>query len=217
MFPSKFSHRIKEIMDICPIIPVVEIEDAKNAEPIAEALLKGGISVLEVTLRTTAALDVIKILANYPGLTVGAGTLLLPEHVHQVVEAGAKFGVSPGSTGKLIASCEQTNLPMLPGVATVTEMMVLSERGFQHMKFFPAEVSGGVKALKSIASPLPHLKFCPTGGVTKVTASEYLVLSNVLCVGGSWIAPKKAISMQNWSEIEQNARSSLAVVSNDSD
>ena len=143
---------------------------------------------------------------------MGAGTLLVPAHVKSVVEAGARFGVSPGATDELMEACGKASLPILPGAATVSEMMKLSDQGFVYQKFFPAEASGGIPTLKSIAAPLPHLFFCPTGGVTKETARDYLALPNVLCVGGSWIAPRDLIREQNWERIEKNARSSLALL-----
>ena len=210
MFPSALADRIKEFMGLSPIIPVIEIDNPEHAEPLASALMDGGISIVEVTLRTPAALEAIERFAKIPDLAVGAGTLLVPAHVKSVVEAGARFGVSPGATEELIESCREADLPILPGAATVSEMMRLSDMGLFHQKFFPAEASGGIPALKSIAAPLPHLFFCPTGGVSKLTVENYLALPNVLCVGGSWIAPRNLIREQDWGTIAENARASLA-------
>ncbi|MDJ0612802.1 MAG: bifunctional 4-hydroxy-2-oxoglutarate aldolase/2-dehydro-3-deoxy-phosphogluconate aldolase [Rhizobiaceae bacterium] len=197
------------IRDICnngPVVPVIEIDDAAHAEPLAAALLGGGISVIEITLRTSAALDAIAAVSSIPDLYVGAGTLLSPSDVEAAKEAGASFGVSPGSTPELIAACKDQNLPFLPGAATPSEVANLLANGFEVQKFFPAEAAGGIGMLKAIAGPMQDVVFCPTGGISRETAPDYLRLPNVLCVGGSWIAPRKLIADQAWGEIEENAR-----------
>lgn len=196
--------------DLCaraPVIPVLVVEDAGRAVPLAEALVAGGLPVLEVTLRTPAALDVIRAMAGVAGGVVGAGTLLTPEDVRAAKAAGARFGVSPGVTDRLIAACEAEDLPLLGGVATVGEAMGLLERGYDVAKFFPAEANGGAAALRAFAGPLPQMHFCPTGGVTPANAPDYLALPNVLCVGGSWVASAALMRAGRWDEIEALARS----------
>jgi 2-dehydro-3-deoxyphosphogluconate aldolase/(4S)-4-hydroxy-2-oxoglutarate aldolase len=178
------------ICRLAPVIPVLVIEDATIAEPLAEALVSGGLPTLEVTLRSAAALDAIKAMSKVAGATVGAGTLLSGQDVRAAKEAGAVFGVSPGATDALLQACEDSEMPLLPGAATATEVMRLMERGYRMQKFFPAEASGGAPALKSIGGPLPQVTFCPTGGIGVTNAATYLQLSNTVCVGGSWVAPK---------------------------
>ena len=184
-----------------PIIPVLVVEDAANARPLAEALVRGGLPVLEVTLRTAAALDVIREMAGVAGGHVGAGTLITPADVWAAKEAGATFGVSPGSTPALLDAAEEAGLPMLPGAATASEAMALLERGYDVLKFFPAEASGGVPALKGIGGPLPQITFCPTGGINSANALSYLSLPNVICAGGSWVAPNDLVAAQDWDGI----------------
>jgi 2-dehydro-3-deoxyphosphogluconate aldolase/(4S)-4-hydroxy-2-oxoglutarate aldolase len=193
------------ICRLAPVIPVLVIEDAIIAAPLAHALIKGGLPTLEVTLRTPAALEAIRAMAQVPGGTVGAGTLLTPQDVHNAKAAGAVFGVSPGATDGLLQSCEETELPLLPGAATASEVMRLFERGYTIQKFFPAEAAGGAAALKAIGGPLPQVKFCPTGGIGIANAQAYLTLANTLCVGGSWVAPKHLVEQRDWNAIEQLA------------
>jgi 2-dehydro-3-deoxyphosphogluconate aldolase/(4S)-4-hydroxy-2-oxoglutarate aldolase len=178
---------------------------------LAQALIAGGLPALEVTLRTPAALDVIREMAKIEGGVVGAGTLLTEQDVINAKEAGATFGVSPGATDRLLDACEANDLPLLPGVATSTEAMRLLERGYTVQKFFPAEANGGAPALKGIGSPLPQIKFCPTGGVSLANATTYLSLSNTLCVGGSWVAPKDLIVAQDWAGITALAAEAAAL------
>lgn len=204
--PKDASAKNREICGLAPIIPVLVVEDAGTARPLAEALVAGGLPALEVTLRTPAALDAIRAMANVPGGAVGAGTLVTPADVRAAKEAGATFGVSPGATPALIAACEEEGLPLLAGAATASEAMAMFERGYDVLKFFPAEASGGAPALKSIGGPLPQIHFCPTGGVSPSNASSYLSLPNVLCAGGSWIAPADKIATGAWDEIEKLAR-----------
>ncbi|MCB1351517.1 MAG: bifunctional 4-hydroxy-2-oxoglutarate aldolase/2-dehydro-3-deoxy-phosphogluconate aldolase [Rhodobacteraceae bacterium] len=206
MTPEEASATAREVCGLAPVIPVLVIEDVAHAVPLAEALVAGGLPALEVTLRTPAALDVIRAMASVEGGMVGAGTLLTPEDVRAAKEAGARFGVSPGITDRLVAACEEADLPLLGGVATVGEAMGMLERGYNVCKFFPAEANGGAKALKAFAGPLPQMNFCPTGGVTPENAKDYLSLPNVLCVGGSWIASSDLVNAGKWSEIEERAR-----------
>jgi 2-dehydro-3-deoxyphosphogluconate aldolase/(4S)-4-hydroxy-2-oxoglutarate aldolase len=211
MTPQQASLRALEIAALAPIIPVLVVDDVAHARPLAEALVAGGLPALEVTLRTPAALDVIREMAKVPGGVVGAGTLLTPADVQAAKEAGATFGVSPGATDKLLDACEEADLPLLPGAATATEAMRLLERGYTMLKFFPAEASGGAPALKSIGAPIPQISFCPTGGVSMKNANDYLSLPNVLCAGGSWVAPKDAVESGDWARIETLAREAAAL------
>ncbi|MEL6617943.1 MAG: bifunctional 4-hydroxy-2-oxoglutarate aldolase/2-dehydro-3-deoxy-phosphogluconate aldolase [Pseudomonadota bacterium] len=205
------SVRSREICELAPIVPVLVVEDAAHARPLAEALVAGGLPALEVTLRTPAALDVIAAMAGVDGGVVGAGTLVTPQDVRDAKEAGAQFGVSPGATDALIAACEAEGLPLLPGAATASEAMALLERGYDMMKFFPAEASGGAPALKAIGAPLPQIAFCPTGGVSMANAMDYLSLPNVICAGGSWVAPKDKVQAGDWAGIEALAREAAAL------
>ncbi|KIC41315.1 keto-deoxy-phosphogluconate aldolase [Ruegeria sp. ANG-R] len=200
------TQRTREICALAPIIPVLVVDDVAHARPLAGALIAGGLPALEVTLRTPAALDVIRAMADVPGGVVGAGTLVTPEDVRAAKEAGAQFGVSPGATDALIAACVGEDLPLLPGAATATEAMALLEKGYDMLKFFPAEASGGAPALKAIGAPLPQITFCPTGGVSPSNARDYLSLSNVICAGGSWVAPKQMVQSGDWAGIETLAR-----------
>ncbi|WP_353401221.1 bifunctional 4-hydroxy-2-oxoglutarate aldolase/2-dehydro-3-deoxy-phosphogluconate aldolase [Pseudophaeobacter arcticus] len=198
--------KTREVCELAPIMPVLVVRDVANATALAKALITGGLPALEVTLRTPAALDVIAEMSKVPGGVVGAGTLVTPQDVRQAKAAGAMFGVSPGATDALIEACLAEDLPLLPGAATASEAMRLLERGFTTQKFFPAEASGGAPALKAIGAPLPQIHFCPTGGISLSNARDYLSLSNVLCAGGSWIAPDALVSAQAWDEIEALAR-----------
>jgi 2-dehydro-3-deoxyphosphogluconate aldolase/(4S)-4-hydroxy-2-oxoglutarate aldolase len=191
---------------MAPIIPVLVVHDIAHARPLAEALVAGGLPVLEVTLRTPIALDVIAEMAKVTGGYVGAGTLVTPDDVVAAKEAGATFGVSPGATDMLLQACEDNELPLLPGAATASEAMRLLERGYDMLKFFPAEASGGVDVLKGIGAPLPQISFCPTGGVNPQNAGKYLSLPNVVCAGGSWVAPSELVQAGQWDQITELAR-----------
>ena len=204
--PLQASVESEKLCRLAPIIPVLVVDDASVARPLAEALVAGGLPVLEVTLRTDAALDVISEMAKVEGGVVGAGTLLTPSDVQDAVDAGARFGVSPGATDRLLDACEAADLPLLPGAATASEAMALLERGYTVQKFFPAEANGGAPALKAIGAPIPQVRFCPTGGVSLRNAPQYLGLSNVLCAGGSWVAPKDLVTKGDWKAIEELAR-----------
>ena len=205
MIPKAACRITDHIFRIAPVIPILVIEDATIAASLAQALIKGGLPTLEVTLRSSAALDAIRAIAEVPGVTVGAGTLLTPQDVYNAKAAGADFGVSPGATDGLLQSCEDTELPLLPGAATASEVMRLLDRGYYIQKFFPAEAAGGTVALKAIGGPLPRVKFCPTGGIGIGNAPAYLSLENTLCVGGSWVAPKQLVAQRDWKAIEQLA------------
>ncbi len=206
MTPQQASARTREICLLAPVIPVITIKNAGDAAAMARALVAGGLPALEVTLRTADALDAIEKMSAVAGRVVGAGTLLSPDDVANAVNAGAKFGVSPGATDVVLEAAEGLGLPLLPGAATASEAMRLLERGYSVQKFFPAGPSGGVAMLKALGGPLPQISFCPTGGVTLANAPDYLSLDNTLCVGGSWVVPEDAVSAGNWAKIENLAR-----------
>lgn len=180
---------IGEIMQIAPVIPVLVVDDVVVAASVAEALVAGGLRVLEVTLRTPQALDVIRAMAKVPGTIVGAGTVLNPEQLDAAIGAGARFIVSPGLTGPLGERALARNVPVLPGIASASDIMRGLDMGLTHFKFFPATANGGIPALRSLAAPFRAARFCPTGGVTQDTASDWLGIPEVLCVGGSWLVP----------------------------
>jgi 2-dehydro-3-deoxyphosphogluconate aldolase/(4S)-4-hydroxy-2-oxoglutarate aldolase len=201
MTPSEQSAKAAALCLLAPVIPVLVIDDAASAADLARALVKGGLPALEVTLRTPAALEAIRAMADVEGGVVGAGTLLTPADVKAAKAAGAKFGVSPGATPRLLDACAEADLPLLPGAATATEVMTLLELGYSVQKFFPAEASGGAPALKSIGGPIPQVRFCPTGGISLKNARDYLTLPNVMCVGGSWVAPAGLVAAGDWDAI----------------
>lgn len=211
MTPQDASKKTLEVCRLAPIVPVLVVDDAATATPLAKALVAGGLPALEVTLRTPAALEAIAEMAKVPGGMVGAGTLLTPADVEAAKKAGATFGVSPGATDKLLDAAEANDLPMLPGAASASEAMRLLERGYSVLKFFPAEAAGGAPFLKSLASPLPQIRFCPTGGVSPSNAMSYLSLPNVICAGGSWVAPAAAVAAGDWAGIEALAREAAAL------
>src|SRR5947209_18399779 len=190
-----------------PVIPVLTIERAADAVPLARALVAGGLPVIEVTLRTLAALEAIRaIAAEVPDCVVGVGTVTRVSDIAAAIAAGAKYLVSPGTPAELAAALADASVPVLPGCATVSEAMALSARGFTVLKFFPAEASGGVAWLKSVAAPLPDLRFCPTGGIDSNNIANYLACPNVLAIGGSWVAPKDAIATGAFARLTQLAR-----------
>lgn len=211
MTPAEASVETARICALAPIVPVLVIHDAALARPLAEALVAGGLPALEVTLRTPAALEAISEMAKVEGGVVGAGTLLTPQDVHAAKAAGARFGVSPGATDRLLEACEAEDLPLLPGAATASEAMALLERGYTVQKFFPAEAAGGAKALKAIGAPIPQVRFCPTGGVSPANAPDYLSLPNVICAGGSWVAPADLVAKGNWAAITDLAKAAAAL------
>lgn len=192
------------------VVPVVTIDDADAAVPLARALLAGGIDVIEVTLRTPAAIEAIRrICAELPQVAAGAGTVLSKGQAEDAVAAGARFLVSPGLTPAVADAGLAAPVPLLPGVATASEAMEAAERGFTFLKFFPAEAIGGAAALKALAAPLSHLRFCPTGGIDAAKAAAYLALANVVCVGGSWMAPSDAVGAGDWGRITELSRAAL--------
>lgn len=203
---------VSEIMTLSPVIPVLVIDEIDSAAGLAQALVGGGLRVLEVTLRTPAALAAIAAMARAaPDAIVGAGTVLNPDDLQRARDAGARFIVSPGLTPGLARAAEAAGIPLLAGVATCGEIMAGLDLGLDHFKFFPAENIGGAPALNSIASPFPKVRFCPTGGITLQSAPQYLALPNVLCVGGSWVAPKDAVAAGDWARIETLAREAAAL------
>lgn len=194
---------IERAMRLAPVIPVVVIEDARAAVPMARALVAGGVPAIEVTLRTAAALEAVRaIAAEVEGAMVGVGTVLGEADLRAAYEAGARFAVSPGATSRLLDAAADIPLPLLPGAATASEAMALLERGYRHLKFFPAVPAGGAKLLAAWAGPLPQLRFCPTGGISAATAGEFLALPNVMCVGGSWLTPADKLAAGDWAGIE---------------
>lgn len=198
---AEASVRTEDICRAAPIIPVLVIDDVAHARPLAEALVAGGLPALEVTLRTPSALEAITAMGEVAGGIPGAGTLLTPDDVKRAVDAGARFGVSPGATDALLDAAEAEGLPLLPGAASPTEAMRLLARGYSVQKFFPAAAAGGVPFLKALSSPLPQVRFCPTGGVSPDNAADYLALANVICAGGSWVAPRALMEAGDWAAI----------------
>jgi 2-dehydro-3-deoxyphosphogluconate aldolase/(4S)-4-hydroxy-2-oxoglutarate aldolase len=196
------SKTIREIMDVSPLMPVMVINNADHAVPLARALVKGGLKVLEITLRTDAALESIRrIKAEVPDAIVGAGTIINEETLNAAIDAGAEFIVSPGTTDSLADAALKTGVPFLPGVSTPGEALRLFEKGITEMKFFPAEAAGGVPMLKSIGAPIPQITFCPTGGVNQKNVNEYYKLANVAVVGGSWMCAANLVDAEDWDEI----------------
>ncbi|WP_457972395.1 bifunctional 4-hydroxy-2-oxoglutarate aldolase/2-dehydro-3-deoxy-phosphogluconate aldolase [Arthrobacter sp. D1-17] len=195
------------ILHVSPVIPVVTIEDPRHAVPVARALADGGVRIIELTLRTDSALTSLKLIANeVPDILLGAGTILTPGQADAAVSAGAQFLVSPGVTPTLLDHMLALDVPVLPGVATVGEVMAVAERGLEAMKFFPAGPAGGPNYLAAIGAPLPNVQFCPTGGISLATAQDYLKLPNVSCVGGSWLTPRGVVEAEDWAQIEALAR-----------
>lgn len=203
---------LEEVCAAAPVIPVLTVEDPATAAPLARALVAGGLRALEVTLRTPAALATITAMrAAAPEAYVGAGTLRGPADVAAAKAAGAVFGVSPGATPTLLDAAEAEGLPLLPGAATASEAMALAERGLTLLKFFPAGAAGGRPLLKSLAAPLPNIRFCPTGGIDAASAPDWLALPNVVCVGGSWVAPADALAEGDWDRVEALAAEAAAL------
>jgi len=203
---------VGDLLDIAPVVPVVVLHDVEHAVPLAEALVRGGIGIIEVTLRTAAGLPALeRIAGEVPGMVAGAGTVTTPAQVDAVRHAGAQFLVTPGSPDRLLGAALDSGLPLLAGASTVTEMMRLAERGLTSLKFFPAEASGGRDYLSAVSGPLPDLRFCPTGGITAATAQDYLALPNVGCVGGSWLTPRDAVEAGDWERVERLAAEAAAL------
>lgn len=201
----------KELFEMGNVVPVLVIHNVEDAVPIAKALISAGIKVLEVTLRTDAALDVIRKIADeVPEAIIGAGTVTNPAQYQAACDAGAKFIISPGLTRELLQAANDGNVALIPGVSSISEMMKGLDYGYDHFKFFPAEASGGVKAIKSIGGPFPHVRFCPTGGISLDNINDYLALSNVDCCGGSWLVPDSVVNDKDWASIEQLAKEAVA-------
>jgi len=208
---TKWKYSPEEIFAAGPVVPVLVINDVEKAVPLAKALMEGGIKVLEATLRTPAAIDVIKRIAQeVPDSLIGAGTVTNAQQLKAVVEAGAKFAISPGMTADLLQAGMDSEIPLIPGISSTSDLMKGKDAGYTHMKFFPAEASGGVKAIKSISGPFPDVTFCPTGGIGPNNYNDYLALNNVKCVGGSWLAPDDAIESGDWARITQLAKEAVA-------
>ncbi len=204
--------KIIEILQISPIVPVVVIEAIKDAVPLAQSLIEGGIQIIEVTLRSSCALEAIELIAkNVPKMRVGAGTILNPTQLEQAQNRGAEFLISPGLTIKLLEYAKKKDMPLIPGVSSSSEVMQALELGYSALKFFPAEYCGGVKLLNAFNGPFKGVKFCPTGGISADNMHSYLNLENVLCVGGSWLTPKNLIQNKEWDKITEICKRSLAL------
>jgi 2-dehydro-3-deoxyphosphogluconate aldolase / (4S)-4-hydroxy-2-oxoglutarate aldolase len=208
---SKIS--VGSFLSASPVIPVVTLADVAHAVPLARALVRGGIRIVEITLRTPVALDAIRAIASeVPEILLGAGTVLGARDLENAARAGAAFAISPGATPALLAAAKDGPIPFLPGVATPSEIMSALEFGFDHLKVFPASVFGGVEALKALSGPFPGVRICPTGGITIESAPRYLALANVCCVGGSWLTPAAALASGNWAQIEQLAHQAASTL-----
>ncbi len=204
--------KIIEVLQISPIVPVVVIEDIKDAVPLAQSLVEGGVPIIEVTLRSGCALEAIELIAkNVPKMRVGAGTILNPTQLEQAQNRGAEFLISPGLTIKLLEHAKKKDMPLIPGVSSSSEVMQALELGYNALKFFPAEYCGGVKLLNAFNGPFKGVKFCPTGGISIDNMHSYLNLENVLCVGGSWLTPKNLIQNKEWDKITEICKRSLAL------
>ncbi|MBM0622442.1 bifunctional 4-hydroxy-2-oxoglutarate aldolase/2-dehydro-3-deoxy-phosphogluconate aldolase [Helicobacter pylori] len=204
--------KIIEVLQISPIIPVVVIEDLKDAVPLAQSLIEGGIPIIEVTLRSSCALEAIELIAkNVPKMRVGAGTILNLTQLEQAQNRGAEFLISPGLTIKLLEHAKKKDMPLIPGVSSSSEVMQALELGYSALKFFPAEYCGGVKLLNAFNGPFKGVKFCPTGGISADNMRSYLNLENVLCVGGSWLTPKDLIQNKEWDKITEICKRALAL------
>ena len=206
------TEKLLSTLRLQPVVPVIIIEDLKSAVPLARALVAGGLKALEITLRTAAGLDAIKAIAEeVEGGVVGAGTVLDARQWDLAVKAGSKFIVSPGAGTSVLDAAEQSDIPLLPGTATATEVMQVRDRGYTVMKFFPAEQAGGAPYINALSSPLAGIQFCPTGGISLKNAMDYLSLSNVVCVGGSWVAPKAMVAAGDWAGITKLAAEAAAL------
>jgi 2-dehydro-3-deoxyphosphogluconate aldolase/(4S)-4-hydroxy-2-oxoglutarate aldolase len=203
---------VREVMRVGPVIPVIILDDLRQAVPLARALVAGGVRVLEITLRTAVALQAIRaIAAEVRDAIVGVGTITRPEHFAEAAAVGARFGVSPGLTPALIEAARASGLPLLPGVMTPSDVIAARSAGFTELKLFPAEQAGGIGMLKALASPFADVTFCPTGGVTPESAPRYLALANVACVGGSWLTPKDAVAAGDWGKVTTLARAAASL------
>ncbi|RJX71021.1 keto-hydroxyglutarate-aldolase/keto-deoxy-phosphogluconate aldolase [Vibrio sinensis] len=203
----------EQVFAASPIVPVMVIERLEDAIPMAQALLDGGISVFEITLRTDVALEAIRQIAQtFPQAYVGAGTVICPEQYDAAVEAGSQFIISPGMTPELLAHAKQNSVALIPGVATPSEVMSAIAQGYTHLKFFPAEANGGVKSLAAISAPLPQVRFCPTGGISPANVKDYVALNCVATVGGTWMLPKAGETNINWADVTEKTKQAVALV-----
>jgi len=206
------TEKLLSILKLQPVVPVLIVDDVKSAVSLARALVAGGLKAIEITMRTSAALDAVRAVADeVEGAEVGAGTILNAAHWDAAVAAGSKFVVSPGATQELLDAARKSSVPLLPGAATASEVMALREEGYQVLKFFPAEQAGGAAYLKALSSPLAGTVFCPTGGISLKNARDYLSLPNVICVGGSWVAPKELVAAGDWAGITKLASEAAAL------
>ncbi|SIQ24709.1 2-keto-3-deoxy-phosphogluconate aldolase [Rhizobium sp. RU33A] len=206
------TEKLLSTLKLQPVVPVLIVEDARTAVPLARALVAGGLKAIEITLRTDAALEAVRLVAQeVEGAVVGAGTILNAAHYAAAVDAGSQFIVSPGTTQELLDVARSSDIPLLPGAATASEVMALREEGYKVLKFFPAEQAGGAAYLKALSSPLAGTLFCPTGGISLKNAMDYLSLPNVVCVGGSWVAPKELVSAGDWAGITKLASEASAL------
>lgn len=214
MSPShtdRMTARVEDILRQAPVVPVLAVAEIDDAVPLARTLVAAGLPVLEITLRTPVALEVIRRMRDVPGAIVGAGTVLTSDDLTAVEAAGAAFAISPGGTDALYAAARGADIPLLPGIATASELMRGLEHGYSRFKFFPAESSGGVAALKAFAGPFARVKFCPTGGIDAAKAPSYLALPNVITLGGSWMVPNDALSAKDWTRIGELAKAAAAL------
>ena len=201
------------VLNASPVMPVMVIHDLENAVPLAKALVAGGIRVLEITLRTAVALDAIRAISQeVPDAIVGAGTILNEQQLQAAADAGAVFAISPGLTANLLAAAQKSSIALIPGISSLSELMLGMEYGLDHFKFFPAENAGGIPMLKAIAGPIPQATFCPTGGISLKNYNEYLSLPNVACCGGSWLAPADVVKNKDWAKVTQLAQEAIAGV-----
>ena len=209
---TRFAAAIDAVAALAPVIPVLKIDRLEDAVPLATALVQGGLPVLEVTLRSDIALDAIRLIrAEVPGARVGAGTVTNPANLEQAIEAGSEFIFTPGATPQLLTAAVAAGVPIVPGIQTVSEMMMGLDHGLERFKFFPAAAAGGTAILNAIAGPFPHVRFCPTGGIRISNAKDYLSLNNVMCVGGTWLTPDNLISSKNWDAIRELAAEASAL------
>ena len=208
----KRQDQVRALLSAAPVVPVITIEEAEHAVPLAQALLAGGLAAIEITLRTPAAWEAARRIAQeVPEAILGLGTVLTPEDLAQAQAIGARFALSPGATPRLLAAAAASDIPFIPGVATASELMAALEAGFDTVKFFPAETMGGIKGLKALAAPFPNVRFCPTGGISAQNAGDWLKEEAVLAVGGSWIAPPELIRAQAWDEITRRAKAAASL------
>jgi len=201
----------KDVLNTSPVMPVMVIQNLDDAVPLAKALVAGGVRVLEITLRTPVALEAIRLISQeVKDAVVGVGTITTPEQLKAAEEAGAVFAISPGLTPTLLAAAKQSSIALIPGIASISELMLGMEYGLDHFKFFPAEAAGGIPMLKAIAGPIPQVTFCPTGGISPENYQAYLSLSNIACVGGSWLAPADVVKAKDWAKVTELAKHAVA-------